>query len=370
MSSNSLKAQSILNSLSMKNESPTAEHVLPYAWTIWHHSRARPSGESAAAEEEDETLVPPAVDLYLQTTTALSFPSTASQGTTDKIASVEQLWQSLALLKRAPTLPTGTEFLIFKHGVQPVWEDPVNTKGGRWVFRFTRRTSHGGKRDTRGAGGHVSALEVVQIRKRTSLIWERLVLRLLGGSLVPGEHADTLLRDISGLVLSVRKDEDIISVWNSNTHFDKQRRDEEDTKKLTSFSARRILCDAILRIIREADLIMDGADAVHTTDPGSNDRVQGVSFEYRLHSEQGTPSSASHGHRNRRDEDRKYSRKFNKRDVSAPAPTTIDQIIGGSQDFSALGRTLRKDDEDEELGGLLSFSKRRLQQQREKENKA
>lgn len=82
-------------------------------------------------------------------------------------------------------------------------------------------------------------------------------------------------------MLSLRKDEDIISLWNSNLNFF----GKKEGKKLTSFQARRILCDSILRVIRECDLIIQGSDCVETIDSGSNERVHGVSFEYRIHAD-------------------------------------------------------------------------------------
>ena len=54
---------------------------------------------------------------------------------------------------------------------------------------------------------------------------------------------------------------------------------------MTSFQARRIICDSILRVIRECDLINQGSDCVETIDTGSNERVFGVSFDYRIHAD-------------------------------------------------------------------------------------
>ena len=112
------------------------------------------------------------------------------------------------------------------------------------------------------------------------------MLKTLTGSLIPDSNSseiqELLLNDICGLVLSVRKDEDIISLWNSNLNFFGKK---DQTKKLTSFQARRIICDSILRVIRECDLINQGSDCVETIDTGSNERVFGVSFDYRIHAD-------------------------------------------------------------------------------------
>lgn len=266
---------------------PADHHILPYCWTIWHHSRQKVKKREDEVEEAPATAT--AVDLYLQTTREVRFPSVAADSAVSSIGSVEQLWLSLLWIKKTFELPIGTEILLFKLGINPVWEDPINLKGGRWVFRFNRRV-------TPSVGvSDVSSEQVLRLRQRLALIWERLLLKTITGLIIPdsnyGEEVqELLLNDICGLVLSVRKDEDIISVWNSNLSFGKKRLDDDKAKKvLTSFQARRIICDLILRIIRECDLISQGLDCVETLDTGSSERVHGVSFEYRLHADNNPP---------------------------------------------------------------------------------
>lgn len=262
---------------------PQDHHVLPYCWTVWHHLRLKVKPEETEADKDNTSSASAAVDSYLQTTNEIEFRDVANPDETTKtIASVEQLWGSLSQTKRAFELHHSTQLLIFKTGINPVWEDPINAKGGRWVFRFGRR-SHPGHTDK---DPEMSA----RVRQRTSMIWERLVLRTLTGSLIPDKQylkhvQEQLLSDISGLALSIRRDEDIVSLWNSNLHFGRRRGDDEDKKPLQPFQARRIMCDAILRVIRECDLILQGSDCVETTATGSTERVAGVSFEYRLHAE-------------------------------------------------------------------------------------
>lgn len=302
---------------------PQESHVLPYCWTIWHHSRnklkveeleedpaATAEGANGVTEGSGQasTTSAPTVDSYLQTTKEIAFVNihagaeaeVAPLDTTSSIGTVEQMWMSLSTLKPAFQLRYGTELLIFKSGINPVWEDPVNAKGGRWVFRFSRRgqNSSGGNNSNSRNGNGDDNESIMRVRKRSSLIWERLVLRVLTGSIIPEgdyleEIQDLLLNDISGVVLSVRRDEDIISVWNSNLNFNKKgsvstKEGDNGSKKLTLFQARRIICDSILRVIRECDLISQGSDCIETIDSGSNERVFGVSFEYRLHADNNT----------------------------------------------------------------------------------
>lgn len=274
------------------SEIPENHHVLPYCWTVWHHSRLRLKKDEPEESVENNNQNAAAVDSYLQTTNEIEFSVVGNPSkTTKNIGSVEQLWMGLSTIKKTYELPIGTEFLIFKSGINPVWEDPINAKGGRWVFRFNRRSNNNEPTESG-----------LKIRQRTSLIWERLVLKTITGSIIPDanyseEIQDLLLNDISGLVLSVRKDEDIISIWNSNLNFNKKK---DESKKLTSFQARRVICDSILRIIRECDLISQGSDCIVTLDSGSNERVYGVSFEYRLHADNSNPTVSNEKYTNRR----------------------------------------------------------------------
>ncbi|CAK9441554.1 uncharacterized protein LODBEIA_P54220 [Lodderomyces beijingensis] len=296
-----------------------SDHVLAYCWTVWHHSRnKKPAAQVAAAAtsavESDAAQV--GVDSYLQTTNQVQFThqsqDSSSSTTISHVASVEQMWTMLTSIKNSFKLAIGTEFLIFKTGVNPAWEDPVNAKGGRWIFRFARK-SQDQKELQQGSGGGGDALSpcqsVEKLRKRSALVWERLVLKILTGNFIPNSQSlelqNVLLNDICGIVLSVRKDEDIISVWNSNLNFSKKQLEKlsaatstsgANTSPLSAFQARRVICDAILRVIRECDSIIDGgSDGVTTSDSGANERVWGVSFEYRLHVEAPHGGGATNG---------------------------------------------------------------------------
>lgn len=288
-------------------------HVLPYCWTIWFHSRTKAKApvvsEEATQNAATADLTKPgaaAVDSYLQAATEIEFPNFENPTETVKpIASLEQMWVSLSSLKKTHELVNGSELLIFKTGVNPVWEDPINAKGGRWVFRFSHRVHP-------NAAGQETQENVQKGRRRATLVWERLVLKTLTGSILLGrkEHHDALLSDIVGLVLSVRRDEEIISIWNSNLHFGKKKAEEDEKKGgLTGFHARRVYCDAILRVIREVDAIMLGSDCIETQLSSSTERVSGVTFEYRLHSDNAhpfNPERARRGknyhHHNQKDE--------------------------------------------------------------------
>lgn len=262
------------------------QHILLYCWTIWYHSRNKSNknlAEEAFSEDPEakDSARLAAVDSYLQAASELEFPCFGNAAISTKpIASIEQMWMSMSTLKKLHDLVNGSELLIFKTGVNPVWEDPINAKGGRWIFRFNHRLNP--------ASSHQDSLDLVlRGRRRATLVWERLVLKTLSGSLLlcRKDHQDALLSDIVGLVLSIRRDDVIISLWNSNLNFFRKKYDDDDKKGLNAFHARRVYCDAILRVIREADSIILGSDCIDTYLSLSNERVNGVAFEYRLHSD-------------------------------------------------------------------------------------
>jgi translation initiation factor 4E len=123
---------------------------------------------------------------------------------------VESFWSIWTHLHPPSTLVPTTDYLLFHSGVRrPVWEDPLNLSGGKWIIRLKKGVA--------------------------DRIWEDLVLSIIGdqfdecttrdqdegkaevgahdsgseGGENPGEWPE-----ICGATLSVRQSEDILSVWN------------------------------------------------------------------------------------------------------------------------------------------------------------
>lgn len=59
---------------------------------------------------------------------------------------------------RPNDIRTTTDYHLFKNGVSPTWEDPVNKNGGKWMVRLKKGLS--------------------------SRLWEELVLAIIGESIV------------------------------------------------------------------------------------------------------------------------------------------------------------------------------------------
>ena len=118
---------------------------------------------------------------------------------------VEAFWALWTRLNAPSALQPTTDYLLFHAGVQrPVWEDPLNMDGGKWIIRLRKGVA--------------------------DRLWEDLVLAVIGdqfegvadpadadGSagagaeegVPPGEWPE-----VCGCTISVRQNEDIISLWN------------------------------------------------------------------------------------------------------------------------------------------------------------
>lgn len=97
---------------------------------------------------------------------------------------VEHFWRVYDHLIRPNDHKSSTiDYHLFKNGIKPTWEDPQNARGGKWIVRLKKGLA--------------------------SKYWEELVLAIIGEQFDVGS-------EICGAVISVRGNEDILSVWNKN----------------------------------------------------------------------------------------------------------------------------------------------------------
>ena len=95
---------------------------------------------------------------------------------------VEDFWRLYVHLRRpVDERPTVCDYHVFQEGIKPMWEDEANVNGGKWIVRLRKGLA--------------------------ARYWEDILLALLGGQFRVGN-------EICGCVLSVRYQEDILSVWN------------------------------------------------------------------------------------------------------------------------------------------------------------
>uniref|UniRef100_A0A668VW49 Eukaryotic translation initiation factor 4E type 2 n=1 Tax=Oreochromis aureus TaxID=47969 RepID=A0A668VW49_OREAU len=136
------------------------EHPLQYNYTFWY-SRRTPSRPASS----------------------LSYEQNIRQIGT--VASVEQFWRFYSHLVRPGDLSGHSDFHLFKEGIKPMWEDESNRSGGKWIIRLRKGLA--------------------------SRFWENIILAMLGEQFMVGE-------EICGAVVSIRFQEDILSIWNRTSN--------------------------------------------------------------------------------------------------------------------------------------------------------
>ncbi|KAI9434544.1 eukaryotic translation initiation factor 4E class II [Russula earlei] len=158
---------------SMREKSPTASsaglptlsvHPLRSTWVFWFRQQRAPGNKITNYEEGIKKI--------------------------SSFASVESFWSLWTHLHPPSALLPTTDYLLFHQGVRrPVWEDPLNLPGGKWILRLRKGVA--------------------------DRIWEDLVLALIGDQFagVAPTHEDEW-PEICGCTISVRQNEDILSVWN------------------------------------------------------------------------------------------------------------------------------------------------------------
>merc|ERR1712038_274651 len=133
------------------------EHKLQYCYCLWF-SRKNP-GKTPVAKYEDQIK---AIGAF---------------------STVEQFWAFYSFMVRPGELTGHSDIHLFKHGIRPMWEDKANKNGGKWIVRLRKGLA--------------------------SRCWENLILAMLGEQFMVGP-------EVCGAVVSIRYQEDIISVWNRN----------------------------------------------------------------------------------------------------------------------------------------------------------
>ncbi|KAM4748224.1 eukaryotic translation initiation factor 4E type 2-like [Rhinophrynus dorsalis] len=136
------------------------EHPLQYRYTFWY-SRRTPSRPASTHNYEQNIR---------------------QFGT---VASVEQFWRIYSHIIRPGDLTGYSDFHLFKEGIKPMWEDEANKNGGKWIIRLRKGLA--------------------------SRFWENIILAMLGEQFMVGE-------EICGVVVSIRFQEDILSIWNKTAN--------------------------------------------------------------------------------------------------------------------------------------------------------
>ncbi|KAJ8546877.1 hypothetical protein ON010_g11357 [Phytophthora cinnamomi] len=95
---------------------------------------------------------------------------------------------------------------LLVEGIRPMWEDPINAKGGKWIFTNPRSR-----------------------KARLDECWLYVMLSLIGETLQDED-------DVCGAVVSVRKAQDRIAIWSATAN-------AEDRQKAIGRGFRQALVD-------------------------------------------------------------------------------------------------------------------------------
>uniref|UniRef100_A0A8R1DT37 eIF-4F 25 kDa subunit n=1 Tax=Caenorhabditis japonica TaxID=281687 RepID=A0A8R1DT37_CAEJA len=142
--------------------------------------------------------------------------------------SVEQFWKIMIHFKRPTDMCDKADIHFFKTGIKPVWEDPANCKGGKWIIRLKKGLS--------------------------TRIWENLLMALIGEQFLIGD-------ELCGAVCSIRNQEDIISLWNRNADYTPEtNRIRETLRKVLNLPQ-----NTVLEYKRHDDCLRDQSSYRHAT---------------------------------------------------------------------------------------------------------
>ncbi|XP_003384312.1 PREDICTED: eukaryotic translation initiation factor 4E-like [Amphimedon queenslandica] len=102
------------------------------------------------------------------------------------IDTVEDFWSVYNHIKPPSQISSGCDYMLFKEGIEPMWEDKTNKDGGRWLLNIDKRDRKDGVLDN---------------------VWMETLMCLIG------EIFDDSSDDICGAVAQNRTKGDKISIW-------------------------------------------------------------------------------------------------------------------------------------------------------------
>jgi len=144
-----------------------AKHPLQYTWVLWYCKQDR-------SKPWEECLKEVAT-----------------------FRTVEDFWALYNHIQLASGLSWGSDYYLFKEGIQPMWEDKHNYEGGRWLFQVDKN-------------------------RRNELLdqyWLELLMAVVGEQF--DDHGD----HVCGAVVNVRQKGDKVSLWTKDaTNDDVNRR--------------------------------------------------------------------------------------------------------------------------------------------------
>ncbi|KAJ0050351.1 hypothetical protein NL108_017813, partial [Boleophthalmus pectinirostris] len=105
-----------------------------------------------------------------------------------KFHTVEDFWALYNHIQLSSNLTSGCDYSLFKDGIEPMWEDERNRRGGRWLITLSKQ----------------------QRKADLDHFWLETLLCLVG------EAFDDYSSDVCGAVINVRAKGDKIAIWTTD----------------------------------------------------------------------------------------------------------------------------------------------------------
>ncbi|CAM4608235.1 unnamed protein product [Caretta caretta] len=102
-----------------------------------------------------------------------------------KFSTAEDFWALYSHIQLASKLTSGCDYSLFKDGIEPMWEDNRNKRGGRWLITLAKQQRH----------------------TELDRFWLETLLCLIGETFGPYSE------DICGAVINIRAKGDKIAIW-------------------------------------------------------------------------------------------------------------------------------------------------------------
>ncbi|XP_054967628.2 eukaryotic translation initiation factor 4E isoform X3 [Pan paniscus] len=130
-----------------------------------------------------------------------------------KFDTVEDFWALYNHIQLSSNLMPGCDYSLFKDGIEPMWEDEKNKRGGRWLITLNKQQRR-------------SDLDRFWLETRWDLamlvsnFWPQVILPLQPPKVLElqllcliGESFDDYSDDVCGAVVNVRAKGDKIAIW-------------------------------------------------------------------------------------------------------------------------------------------------------------
>uniref|UniRef100_A0A672U9C6 Eukaryotic translation initiation factor 4E family member 1B n=1 Tax=Strigops habroptila TaxID=2489341 RepID=A0A672U9C6_STRHB len=102
-----------------------------------------------------------------------------------KFSTVEDFWALYSHIQPASKLSSGCDYSLFKDGIEPMWEDSQNKRGGRWLITLAKQQRH----------------------TELDRFWLETLMCLVG------EMFDDYSDEVCGAVINIRTKGDKIAIW-------------------------------------------------------------------------------------------------------------------------------------------------------------